>query len=182
MSDGKRLQILRQPHSCPFLPVVNKSHNRFTWLGQGCIQGQLGAHKPALYANGSCIFDPERLGRREPILGTLVNHFWLILHLGWFATVQASIEICPIMRFSPRFPSLQGGNFSSHFKYLKVHERCLSTSRLGLPERDECGKQSQEWILQTGESMFQKVSSGLSQTNASGAQQVMFPHLPSGGL
>lgn len=28
-------------------------------LAKGCIQGQLGAHKPALYANGSCIFDPE---------------------------------------------------------------------------------------------------------------------------
>ena len=26
---------------------------------QGCIQGQLGAVRPALYANGSCIFDPE---------------------------------------------------------------------------------------------------------------------------
>ncbi|CAK9003715.1 unnamed protein product [Durusdinium trenchii] len=28
-------------------------------LAKGCIQGRLGAHKPALYANGSCIFDPE---------------------------------------------------------------------------------------------------------------------------
>ena len=34
-------------------------------IRQGCIQGQLGAHKPALYANGSCIFDPEQLGNDE---------------------------------------------------------------------------------------------------------------------
>ncbi|CAJ1357408.1 unnamed protein product, partial [Effrenium voratum] len=28
-------------------------------FAKGCIQGQLGAVRPALYANGSCIFDPE---------------------------------------------------------------------------------------------------------------------------
>eukprot|EP00931_Biecheleriopsis_adriatica_P104437 TRINITY_DN7910_c0_g1_i2.p1 TRINITY_DN7910_c0_g1~~TRINITY_DN7910_c0_g1_i2.p1 ORF type:complete len:592 (+),score=160.36 TRINITY_DN7910_c0_g1_i2:90-1865(+) len=28
-------------------------------FAKACIQGQLGAHKPALYANGTCIFDPE---------------------------------------------------------------------------------------------------------------------------
>ena len=26
---------------------------------KGCIQGHLGAHRPALYLNGSCIYDPE---------------------------------------------------------------------------------------------------------------------------
>ena len=64
-----------------FVGFLSEKNNTSTllWLGfcrssqhgknrQGCIQGQLGAHKPALYANGSCIFDPEQLGNDIKLL------------------------------------------------------------------------------------------------------------------
>merc|ERR1712232_1434703 len=39
-----------------------------------CLQGGLGAHRPALYLNGSCIFDPEwTLSEWDVSSGTLLQ-------------------------------------------------------------------------------------------------------------
>eukprot|EP00441_Pelagodinium_beii_P013725 CAMPEP_0197662142 /NCGR_PEP_ID=MMETSP1338-20131121/52247_1 /TAXON_ID=43686 ORGANISM="Pelagodinium beii, Strain RCC1491" /NCGR_SAMPLE_ID=MMETSP1338 /ASSEMBLY_ACC=CAM_ASM_000754 /LENGTH=589 /DNA_ID=CAMNT_0043239861 /DNA_START=74 /DNA_END=1843 /DNA_ORIENTATION=+ len=39
--------------------VKSMSKCKIADFAKACIQGQLGAHRPALYVNGSCIFDPE---------------------------------------------------------------------------------------------------------------------------
>lgn len=39
--------------------VRSLSETKIKDFAKGCIQGQLGAHRPAIYFNGTCIFDPE---------------------------------------------------------------------------------------------------------------------------